>query len=72
MNNKKINVEIIENYMNRNYLTNKEFCELCNISLQDFEKLLQDDTNVSMINLINIAKVIKCKVEDLVNRKNFT
>ncbi len=71
MSKRKINIELIQNYMTKNFLSNKRFCQLCNINERNFERLLKDDTNQSVVILINIAKVMQCRIEDLVNRENF-
>ena len=65
------NINIIKNYMKVNNLTKKQFCNVCNINMIDFYRIMADDTKVSSIPVAKIAKLLHCKLDDLINYKNY-
>ena len=68
MANGKIKTEIFEEYMQKHNLTKTAFCELCNISLSTFNKIMANDPNFRITALFKIAKVVKVEVYQMLKR----
>ena len=62
-----IKTEIIENYMQKNNISKARFCKLCNISVSTLNKILCNNTNIELIALFRIAKVIDLQVYQMFN-----
>lgn len=61
---KSINTVIIEDYRIKNKLTKKTFCELCQISVATYNRILKCE-NVHLIAIFKIAKVLNVQIHKL-------
>lgn len=53
-----LDVDIIKNYIKNEKLTIKTFCELCGISEKTYMKIMSNNYNFSIVDLVKIAKLI--------------
>ena len=61
-----INIELIKSYMTFNVLTTTKFCELCDISEDSLDKVLNNKTDFEFEVLVRIAKTINVSVSFLI------
>lgn len=61
-----IKTEVFENYMKEHNLTKTEFCKLCGIGVQTFNRIISRQ-NFRISALFKIAKVIKVEVWQMFN-----
>lgn len=62
---KVIDTEKIKEFIFENKLTKKKFCEMCKISVSTLNKILNDQTNVGIIAIFKICRVMKINIVDL-------
>lgn len=60
-----IDIGRIRYYMFVNKLTKKKFCQMCNIGLSTLNKVLNGDTNYSIVVLFKICRVMNIGIENL-------
>lgn len=63
-----VNIELIENYIAKNNITKKQFAKICQISLQDLTKVLDNHSDFSIDLLFNIAKTMQIQIKDIFNK----
>ena len=63
---KTINTELITDFMQKQNLNKKAFCELCDISVYMLNKVLLKNTKISIVPYIKIADAIKISLDDLI------
>lgn len=57
-----IKISMIENYIKENNLSKNEFCRLCRISPNTLYKIINNDSNMKIIAIIKIARVINVQL----------
>jgi len=57
-----INTYMIEYFRLQNKLTIDEFCSSCDISVDDYDKLLYNDMDVDVVVIIKIAKRMNVEI----------
>ncbi len=62
--NKRINCEVITNYILKNNLTKNEFCKQCKISLYALNKIFKND-NAKMETIYKILMYTNIKTKNL-------
>ena len=62
-----IKIEIIKDYIGQNKLSKTKFAEMCKLSVNTLNKILNNQTNVYVIALFKIAKVLNMPVHLLCN-----
>ena len=60
-----IKVELIENYIKENGLTNTQFCKHCKISYGTFLRIKRGEVGVKITALFRMARVMKIHIKDL-------
>ncbi len=66
---RKFKSEFVEELRKKMSLDKGDFCKLCQIKLNDYEKLLALDYSINYIVVVKIADVVGCKIEDLFLRQ---
>ena len=59
------NTKIIYEYIRNNNLTNEEFCEVCHISYNDLQFVIENNYDVSIIVVARIAKQLNVKLYEM-------
>ncbi len=62
----QFNLEILEEYRQKNHLSKKAFCELCKINTQVYNKMLVHKLNFRFTAAIRVANLIGCKLSELI------
>lgn len=62
-----IKTEMITSYIKENKLSKAKFAEMCKLSVNTLNKILNNQTNVYVIALFKIAKVLNMPVHLLCN-----
>ena len=62
-----IKTELIENFLQENDLSKRQFCKLCNIHYSTLQKILSNDFNFAITALFKISRVIKIPVHKMFN-----
>lgn len=60
-----IKTEIIENYLQENNLSKTKFCKMCGISHSTFRKIMDNDSNSSLVALFKVVKVMKIHLYEI-------
>ena len=55
----------ITDYIKFKHLTIESFCKKCNIEVADYEKVMNNSTEVEVETLLRICKVIKLHISNL-------
>lgn len=63
----KINIALIESYIGENFLTYKDFCKRCDISMPTFNKI-KCGSSVRLTALVKIARTIDVPLERLLGK----
>lgn len=58
-------IEIIENYLKANQMTEKEFCRLCNIPLSTLQKLFAHNFDFDLVDIFKVSRVLNLHIKDL-------
>ncbi len=66
---KLINYNLINDYLIKNKLSKKEFCEICKISLSTLRKMQNGANDFYMDTIYKVIKVVGCKLFDFINEK---
>ncbi len=61
------NFALVQKFMDKNMLTNKEFCKNCGIGYSVFLKIKKGQSNIHTRNAISIAKYMGCRLKDLIS-----
>ena len=64
-----IKIELIENFIKENNLSNSKFCKICKISQSTLNKIMTNSENLRIVALFKIARVLKIKVYQMFNKK---
>lgn len=64
-----IKIELIENFIKENNLSNSKFCKICKISQSTLNKIMTKSENFKISPLFKIARVLKIKVYQTFNKK---
>lgn len=64
---KRLNVKLIKNYIKKNKLSQKEFCELCGISVGTLKRLIGGKSNMRLPSLLKVRRVLGVTLDSLLN-----
>ena len=59
------NTDKVEKYMKKNNLSKKQFCKLCNICVNSFEKFMKLDLTLNVKILFKIADYMNINLREL-------
>lgn len=62
----KTNIEPIKQFMKKNKMSKKTFCQLCGISYGTYRKLENGKTNFSSNTIRKIAIFCGCRISDII------
>ena len=62
---KIMKIEMIEDFMTQNKLSKTKFCKICKISVSTLNKILNNQTNVGIVALFKICRVMKIEICNL-------
>lgn len=62
---KIMKIEMIEDFMTQNKLSKTKFCKICKISVSTLNKILNNQTNVGIVALFKICRVMKIQICNL-------
>ena len=65
MENKNINVEIISSYLKEQNLSKQAFCKKAKISKLSFDRVMNNDLNISLLVMFRIARTIGVSIHEL-------
>ena len=57
--------DLIKNYLEQNLLTEKDFCNLCKISVKDLSFFMSHNFEIELLSLFRIAKKLGLTIQDL-------
>ena len=60
-----VNLALITTYMEKNALTETEFCKKCNISPTEFNLIYKGSLEIDLITLFKIARLLKIQIHEL-------
>lgn len=64
----KVNIKIIQNYIEENNFSKTKFCKMCNISPSTYAKIMSGDGKYNVKALYRIARVQDISVGDFFKR----
>ncbi len=64
-----LNIDLINDYIKKNNLTNAGFCKLCNISEETFKLILNDNTDIDLTDLFRISRILGVRICEMFNPK---
>ena len=67
----KYNIKLIEDYIDRENITDDEFCERCNIKKFYLKRIYNNSSKVFANQIYNICKTIKVKSSDLLMLEDY-
>ncbi len=67
----KVNIKIIQNYIEENNFSKTKFCKMCNISPSTYAKIISGDGKYNVKALYRIARVLNISVDDFFMRNAF-
>ena len=62
---KEIKTELIVEFIERNGLTERQFCKMAKIRFSTYEKLIKQDYNIWVKEVFKIAKAMKVEITKL-------
>jgi len=60
------NLNLLNNFMQQNNLSKKQFCKLCNISTYKLNKIFSHKTNIRLTNMLKLRDYTKIPLKELV------
>lgn len=63
-----INLQLILDFMDKHKLSRKEFCKKCNISEYMFCKIMKNDGDYGVTNLIKVIDFMGIKMVEIINK----
>lgn len=67
MSNTVLKLEKIQEFINDNNLSKREFCKKCSVTVYMFNKILEGYVDFDINILLKIAKLMKVEIVDLIN-----
>lgn len=60
-----VNTEIIKNYLKENKLSKENFCKQCKICLETLNRILDNESEISLVSLFKIAVQMNVNFHEL-------
>lgn len=65
MENKNINIKIISSYLKEQNLSKQTFCKKAKISKLSFDRVMNNDLNISLLVMFRVARTIGVSIHEL-------
>ena len=63
-----INIQLIQEYIEKNSISKTEFCRRCKISYRVFQNIMSGQTKLRLISVFQIANLLKVSLDSLIIR----
>lgn len=61
----RIRTELIDAFLRSEAITKEELCKRCKVTIKAFDKIMQNDKSVNLLNIYKIARIMDLAISQM-------